>query len=628
MEEEININIGKYVETLVRQWRLIVTASLLIGILGFVSTFVINRLSPTYQASVLIASNKTQSDVSFGSAIKSVTEEQLAIEAQSAADLFYDRKARLESYVALVNNTAVAEEVLARIGSKLNPSEQSVSGLLRMVSAELLQGTDTIRINVKFRDPVIAAEIANAWGESYTRNINKLYGGSSGGVSLVEMEQQTLQAKADYDQAQTELVNFISNNTIDENKRQIEQLTTVIASLRGARSTVVSILIDENINAEKQLVQELYKAQTANQLLAIQQDQEARRQIVLAYIEALQNERKAVISEQSTDRVTVLSQTYALRRKLDQFIDNAEMMRQSVQKGGDPAAASNAFALTLLKTQVFAAFEGTNNLQVQNLPESLGSSIADVNAAGMLSDLDALISTLNAAQTTLDQRIADLSGQLQEGNEFSFLDDSLDVDGELSKTIEERYPELFEQGMLSELSVGISDQNDNPLANEALKRAQDLLQMNGMEEALNYPFEDTPIDATIAEYEQQVRDLNAAISKETSIQSELERARDLAWASYSALSTKQTELSVASQTTGAAVSLASPAAVPDQRQVSSSRIGVMGTLAGLFLGVVAAYAYEFWQGYKGNPVLPIMPINLAFQMLPLSTRGVAQKRRK
>ncbi len=47
-------------------------------------------------------------------------------------------------------------------------------------------------------------------------------------------------------------------------------------------------------------------------------------------------------------------------------------MRDAVKKGGDAAAISNSLALTLLKTQIYAAFQGSNSLQVQNLPELNG----------------------------------------------------------------------------------------------------------------------------------------------------------------------------------------------------------------------------------------------------------------
>jgi uncharacterized protein involved in exopolysaccharide biosynthesis len=480
-DDEIKIDFGKYIETLVRQWQWIAACALGLGILALAYSFFINfnlnPAPPTYEAVALVASVKTESNVNFGTAITTTSEAALA-----GAQLLYDSKARLQSFVALVQNGAVAQQVLAEVGPRLKENERTPTALLRMVSASLIPSTDTIQISVTYGDPVIAAEIANAWGKAYVYQINEVYGGTPSGTSLVTTEAQTTQAKTDYDKAQAALDDFIAHDKRDEYSRQIGEISAINTSLSGARSTV------------------------GNQRVQ--------------------------------DHLARLGQAYSDSRQIGLFLDNAVSMRAAVNTGGEPAAISNALALTMLKTQIYAAFPGTNTLQVQNLPEALGSTISTVNATGMVADLDALIATLKTRQTELNTLIDPLSSEVQ---------------------------------------------NEDYL--------------------MNFSNANTPIEMKILENEQKIRDLNSLISTETSTLNELTRARDLAWQTYSTLATKSAEISVAAQTTGMVVAFASPANPPDAKvsQVSLSLPNAgLATGVGLLIGIVVAYAYEFWQNYKGR----------------------------
>jgi len=601
-DEEIKIDFGKYIETLVRQWQWIAACALGLGILVLAYSLFINLASPSYEAVALIASAKTGTDVDFGSAITSTSDVELAKAAAAGAQYFYDRKARLESFVALVQNGAVAQQVLEEVGPKLNNKKGepiTTTALLRMVSADLIPKTDTIRISVTYGDPVIAAEIANAWGKAYVQRINELYGGSPSGTSYLATQAQTTQAKTDYEKVQAALDDFIAHNKIDEYTRQIEEIKVIITSLRGARSTATSTIINEAVGAEQQVINELYSAQAANRLLALEQDQAARRQLITAYITALSEGRQAVFNQQAQDSLARLDRAYSDSRQIGLFLDNAVSMRAAVNAGGDASARSNALALTMLKTQIYAAFPGTNTLQIQNLPEALGSSISTVNAAGMVADLDALISTLKTRQTELNELIATLSSEIQNGENFKFLDNSLDSTGTLAQTIQDHYPELFKIGDLSTLSLKVVE-NGNPLATEALQRSQALLELKGLEDLVNFSVAGTPIEKNIEENEQKIRDLNSLISTETSTLNVLTGARDLAWQTYSTLTTKSAEIGVAAQTTGIEVVFASPATPPDEKAIHSRNNAGLATGVGLLIGIIVAYAYEFWQNYKGR----------------------------
>ena len=487
-DDEIQIDFGKYIETLVRQWQWIVACALGLGILALALSLLINLASPSYRAVVLVSSSQTQTNVNFGSAITSTSDIQSAQAAAAGAQYLYDRKARLQSFVSLAQNGAVAEQVLEELGPKLNNKKgepTTAAALLRMVSADLISSTDTIQISVTYSDPVLAAEIANAWGQAYVQQINELYGDSSVGTSSLALQTQIAQNKTAYEKAQMALTSFIAQNKTNEYGRQIDEIQIVVASLRESLS--------------------------------------------------------AVANQEVQDRIVRLKQAYADSRQVGLLLDNAVSMRDAVKTGGDAAAISNALALTMLKTQIYAAFPGTNTLQVQNLPEALGSTISTVNAAGMVADLNALISTLKKRQTELNNQIDVLSSEIQKGDNLKYLDN-----------------------------------------------------------VMTFSTVDAPIEKRIEENEQKIRDLNSLISIQSSALTELTRARDLAWESYKALATKGMEASVSAQTTGSQVIFASPATPPDKKVVRSTINAAMATGVGLLIGIIVAYAYEFWQNYKGR----------------------------
>jgi uncharacterized protein involved in exopolysaccharide biosynthesis len=487
-DDEITINLGKYIETLVRQWQWIAVCALGLGFLALAYSLYTNQTSPSYQAEALVASAKTGYNANFDSAITS--------EAAASANTqnFYDRTARLQSFVALVQNSTVAQKVLDEFATKINKNDGvpiSIETLKSMVSAELIPKTDTIQISFTYSDPLLAAEIANAWGMAYVQWINDLYGGSSSGTSFLASQAQTSQAKTDFEKAQAVLDDYIAQNRIDEYNRQINDISSINDSLREAR-----------ISVDDQQVQ---------------------------------------------DYLARLDQAYSEKRQIGLFLDNAVSMRAAVYAGGEPAAISNALAMTLLKTQIYATFPNTNTLnQDSNLPPvnntlNLGSNLSIVDATGMIADLDALISTLKTRQTELISLVDTLSSQIQTEDYFK-----------------------------------------------------------------NFSNANTPIEKKILENEQKIQDLKSLVSTDTSTLDELTRGRDLAWQIYSTLATKTAEMRVASQTIGNEVVFASPATPPDSSvsQVSQANQGqrnaLLAVAVGLLIGVITSYAYEFWQNYKGR----------------------------
>jgi len=487
---EIQINLrqlASYLDPIFRQWELLLTIVLVVAIATVLSTL----NNPTiYRASVVIATTRLLSDVSFGSAIRTVSESGLPLEGAGAHSA--NRAQRLQTFVALVNDASIAQSVYDQVAAEFDPDAGiTAARLAGAVEGSLVEDSDGIRIDVRYDDPDLAARIANLWGEAYVRHINTIY--SSGGVtaSLETVSSETVRAKREYDAAQQAFVDFVTNNQIDELNRQIAEKQAIVTSLGSLRTAAVDV--------------------------------------------------------QAKDRIAEWERAWSELRRVESLLERAQTMQSEVRQGGAAAAANNTLALTLFKTNLYLP-DGTGSITLQQLPDGI---ITPVTADAMLRELSALIDTLEQRQGELEARVT-----------------------------------LFFE---SESPTG------------SLQRSNDLLALKGPGDTLNVSALDTPLGSQIQTLQQEIRDLQALVSQQGDQRKELERARDLAWNAYTTLATKQTELSIASQTTGAEVALGGRALPPPLPEVSAA-VNLLRTVAiTLLLGIAFVYLVEFWAWYREKP---------------------------
>ena len=361
----LEINLGKYLEILIRQWALI----LLIALLFVAIAAGVDRIQPkVYQASVLVASTKITSSVSFGSSIETLSEGQLGTRV-------VDGNARLQSYVQQVKSPRIAEAVIADLGVQLPETDRDPIRLIGRVNGSQVAKSDSISITVRHSDPKLSAAIANSWAKEYVNQVNTTYLGGGVRDSYLAIKRQAEEARRTYEQAQAEQVEFISENKLNELARQISEQRSVKESLSAARTLMVSEIISTTMLSH----------------LAV-------------YEEQLRNLEKR------------LALAYNDSRRVNQLLKSAQDMRDQVLNGGSGAASSNALALNLLKAQIFTFNneEGLGNLQIQVAPLNLSTE-------EMVTDLDSLIRTLESRQQGLDTEIASLSQKLLENNGSSSL---------------------------------------------------------------------------------------------------------------------------------------------------------------------------------------------------------------
>jgi uncharacterized protein involved in exopolysaccharide biosynthesis len=435
------------------------------------------------------------------------------------------RGADLGTYVQLVKNPAIAEAVLEELGDRLDPARRNTGSLLDMVNGNLAEKSDAIEIIVRNRDPVLARDIANAWAKAYVDQVNAIYGSGVSQEPFNSIQSQTEAARGEYDKAQADLEAFLAESRTAQYERQIAERESIVDSLSQVIQMTAGTIISNTM---------------ASQL--------------------------TVFNENIGNLSTQLADVYNESRRANQMLLDARNMRDQVQQGGPGAVSSNALALVLLKSQVFATNEGAANLIVQTSPITTTSQ-------EMLTDLDSLIATLENRRTDLEGQVKALSNQ------------------------------LLNSGAAPSTTGSAS--SDRLTADQAQTTVQSLSQLRGLEGIANLDLVGTPMEQKIQQLEGQVNQLQANLAQEQGREQELTRARDLAWETYKTLVTKEAELKVASQTQGTEVALAAPAGVPKNDIVSGTRNVALAALVGLMLGIGAAYFIEFWWSYKGLQPQPI-----------------------
>ena len=211
MEDEIDLR--KYIDVLLRRWKLIVSITV---IAVFVTGLVSFLLPPTYEAKAAVLVTKGRSEITFEPKYRTYFQE----------DITSQRKALL----AMVKSSAVAIPVIRQLEDELEPAEQRVTNILDKV--QVRDQGDLIQILVRSTDPEKAATIASAWANCYQSYVNSLYGGVS--QSPGELQAQADAARKEYEEKQKAWEDFVRDNRIDELAQQVadKELLCDVNSLR------------------------------------------------------------------------------------------------------------------------------------------------------------------------------------------------------------------------------------------------------------------------------------------------------------------------------------------------------------------------------------------------------------
>ncbi len=542
---ENEIDLRKYGLLLVKRWRFIrdvvvvvVLAAFLFGLTGAAS-------APTYEATAGVAIVKSKMQVNFEDKIKTISPDTAVSAVAAAAQ---DAATRRNTLASLVQNPLVAQEVIKNMGDRLPTSLRDPEALVRMVEGKVRIGTDIVNVTVRGGDPAGLPDIANAWAVAFEHYVNRVYSGS--GISLGSLGQDVATAKRKYEQARDALLQHNVQDRTFQLQRDIDYRKGVIAALDKSRQAAITAILSKQADVQTDFMGK--------------------------YQSAALNMAGLPLLKEVDAKVSQLTALYANKLKIEQTLEDARTLRD--QGSRSPAGAdSNSLALLLVKAQLATGGGLPSGLQLQVGAPSPGEG----GSAGQVSDLDALISTLNSRLKEIQADIDHTSGELMRG------------------------------GAIKVPDVGGLDSSTNPLVAQAQKMARDLLQLQGMEGMLANVDADkgSPLTETLGQMDIEVRRLGADLARENYTKTELTQNYNIAWQAYSTLLGKAQEVDIASQLPGSEVVFASPAVQPLKLERISYltpllRILALGVGLALLMGVLGVFAIEYISPGSPNVGIP------------------------
>ncbi len=671
MEEEIDLRI--YIDILLKWWWLIALGAAALGMGALLVSFI---MPPVYEATAGVVSLKSRAEVSLGSGFETITDDSVGYGNLVGSTAIVERtKQRLNTLAGMVRNGAIAQQVADELSDVLDEEEQNPAVLLGAVEGQVLSldgggESDTIQIIVSHKDPAKAALIANAWARAFELHVNSIYGDAQLSP-FIDITAQVQDARVEYDVAQETLLVFLSeDDRINEIQRQIDEDKVIINNLRIARQTAISAVVDKEVKVRQALIEAYLGDAQANRLFAFEKGQAAKREILGVLLDSEISNRVAVIRrdrnvreqlfqtainaeiaarlqvfEQERDALRVdLEEDYNRKRRMENLLVEAGMMRDQLIEGGEASARSNGLALFAFKSRVFNATEGLPFDRLDLQTTTIDALNPNRSAVEQIADLDALITAMNNEVARLEAAIQEKSTARLNGEGYQFLDllspdyltlsvtQTFDIDPvvagatiispNLSEFILQRYNDMFAVGSMAlsaedvatdtqlfaeieklypelytkDAWMGLADliPEDPELVRLANQMADELLKMKGLENLLDLSVLDEPLSLEIIQRELNVRSLDADVSRLIQVKKDLTQERDLTWQAYSTLLSKAQEVTLASASAGSEVRFASPA-LPPRKPVSPRKMlnTAVGLAVGLMGGVIGAFLFNY-----------------------------------
>ncbi|MDP2660971.1 MAG: hypothetical protein Q8R28_09605 [Dehalococcoidia bacterium] len=532
IEDEIDLR--KYVLLLVKRWRfmrdvlvVVALATLFFGLTGAGG-------APQYQATAGLALVKSKTEVNLEDKIKTISPDTAALALAAPAQSSSNRSSTLAS---LVQNQLVAREVVKTMSDRLPPVLRDPEVLAGMIQGQVRKGTDIVDVIARGDDPVLVTDIANAWAVAYESYVNRIYSGV--GISVGSIDQNVAAARADYERARDALLQYDAEDKTFQIQRDIDYRKGVIGALQTTRQVAITTILTKTVEVQTDIMGKYQSA--ALGMFALPTTKEV------------------------DDKISQLTVLYANKVKLQQTLLDAQTLRDQASKS--PAGAdSNSLALLLIKAQLATAGGLPSGLQLQVGAQSSGGG----GSAAQVSDLDALISTLNSRLKEIQAAIDVQSTELKLG------------------------------GGIQVTKIGGLDSSTNPFVAQAQKLAGDLLQLQGMDGVLaNIDSEKgSPLTETLDRITSEVRQLGADLAREQYRKKELTQDYDIAWQAYSTLQGKAQEMDISAKLPGNEVAFVSPATRPPQLGAAGRLMQTLKNLGlaiplALLVGVVGVFAGEF-----------------------------------
>lgn len=185
---EQEIDIRPYIQAIIDKWFWILGAGILAAIIGYGVSLL---MTPTYEATALVAITEPRQRVQLDPRIQTVTENR-----------------PLQAYPDLAKSDELLSELLAQLPEN---SELTLRALKNKLTAEPGSDPTILKLTVSDESAAKSAELANTWAELFINWANRIYG-DQGEEQLVFFEEQLKEAGKKLEEAEQAQINFQAHN--------------------------------------------------------------------------------------------------------------------------------------------------------------------------------------------------------------------------------------------------------------------------------------------------------------------------------------------------------------------------------------------------------------------------------
>lgn len=378
---DAEIDLRHYLQVLVKRWALVRDAVILALVAALVtSQLTVSATTPVFEAIAGVALT--------GDSVKVVLQDDLNKEG-AASTMSAVPLAKRNALAALVDDPRIAQRVAQQLGGRLPPELQSPEALLQVVEGRTPKDTDIVQIAVRWRDPDLAVEIANAWAAAFEQEINASDVGSNAIITALEREQASLWD--DYQKASQALASHIATSRLNELTNDIEDCRRAIESLRTLRLGSLTTLIEARLSLDRML--------QAAQTLRVQAEQPGTSASTSGLAIALLKAQLAAIDQQTSTTHSGLASTGPLSGTLQLSPTNQAPSTWEVQV----VAPSTDGSTTETQMEDLDALIKTLKIRSSELDAAIGLQSRQVVGASAEDTKTPVVSVLNDLRGQLSQ---------------------------------------------------------------------------------------------------------------------------------------------------------------------------------------------------------------------------------
>jgi succinoglycan biosynthesis transport protein ExoP len=156
------IDLGQYLQIFLNRWPWLAMAAIVGAVTaGILSFFVI---SPTYEATALVAITPPKYLMEFSPEFRAVAQERLQTEIYG-------------TYPEFAKSDELLQEVSTAVAEQIGTMPPDIGSMRSQMSVQASREVGLISLSVKGSSPERATALVNVWAELYVQLLNRLYGG-------------------------------------------------------------------------------------------------------------------------------------------------------------------------------------------------------------------------------------------------------------------------------------------------------------------------------------------------------------------------------------------------------------------------------------------------------------------